>query len=222
MNGGRLNTAPPIRQTQASGVIRCYLHAADPIRPLHHAGTTRTALDLVNGVHAARHFSPDGVLAIQARDWREHDEELAIRAIGVAGACHAANAAQEARARRFAEFRGQVRQFGTTRASAGRVAALGHEAFNHAMEGHIVVKALPREGLDAFHMQGRQIGAQLDGHGAMLDFNEQGVFAIPGRGFGFRHRFWSFGSGINEYQRPRACCAGDQAHAPCHSADRRA
>jgi hypothetical protein len=144
MNSGRLNTAPPIRQTQASGVVRRHLHAADPIRPLHHAGTTRTALDLIHRVHAARHFASDGVLAIQARDWREHDEELAIRAIRVAGACHAANAAQEARARRFAKFRGQVRQFRTTRARAGRVAALGHEAFNHAMEGRIVIKALPR------------------------------------------------------------------------------
>ncbi len=172
MKGGRHNTAPPIRQTQASGVVRCYLHAADPVRPLHHAGTTRTALDFVHGIHATRHFAPDGVLAIKARDWREHDEELAIRAIGVAGPRHAANAAQEARARRFAEFRGQVRQFRTTRTRAGRVAALGHEAFNHAMEGHIVVKALPRESLDAFHMQGRQIRAQLDGHCAMLDFNE--------------------------------------------------
>ena len=192
MNGGRLNTAPPIRQTQASGVIRRHLHAADPVRPLHHAGTTRTALDFVHGIHAAGHFTPDGVLAIQARDRREHDEELAICAIRVAGARHAANATQEARRAGFAEFGRQIGQFRATRTSAGGITALGHEAFNHAMEGHVVIKALPREGFYPFHMQGRQIRAQLDGHGAVLDFHEQGVFSVPGRGFGCRHGFSSF------------------------------
>ena len=47
-------------------------------------------------------------------------------------------------------------------AGAGRVAALGHEAGDHAVEDHAVVKAAVGELGDALDVAGREVGPQLD------------------------------------------------------------
>ena len=51
-------------------------------------------------------------------------------------------------------------------AGAGGIAALGHEARDHAVEDHAVVEAFARQFLDPRHVAGGQVGAQLDGHRA--------------------------------------------------------
>ena len=44
----------------------------------------------------------------------------------------------------------------------GRITALRHEAGDHAVEHHAVVKAVAREARDSLDMAGREVGAQLD------------------------------------------------------------
>src|SRR6185437_2719108 len=101
-----------------------------------------------------------GVLAIEARAVGEHDEELRVGAVdAVAAPGHADDAALEMH---VGEFLLQVRIF----RSAGAieilaVAGLRHEAVHHAMERHVVVKAVARELLDALGVLGRDIGAQF-------------------------------------------------------------
>ena len=47
-------------------------------------------------------------------------------------------------------------------AGAGRIAALGHEAFDHPVEDEAVVEALAGQGPDPLDMAGRGVGAKLD------------------------------------------------------------
>src|SRR3954464_4696866 len=56
------------------------------IRVGHRAAAGSAALDLVDGIHTGDDAAPDRVLAIEARRRREHDEELAVRAVRVLAA----------------------------------------------------------------------------------------------------------------------------------------
>ena len=56
----------------------------------------------------------------------------------------------------------------TAHAGAGGIAALRHEAGDHAVEHHAVVETFLRQLGNPLDMAGRQIGAQLDDHIAAL------------------------------------------------------
>ena len=60
------------------------------------------------------------------------------------------------------EFGLEVGQVGAAGAGAGRVAALGHEAGDHAVEHDAVVEAAVGELGDALDVAGREVGAKLD------------------------------------------------------------
>ena len=53
-------------------------------------------------------------------------------------------------------------QVGAVIAGAGRVAALGHEAGDHAVEGNVVIKAAVGELGDPLDVAGRKVGPELD------------------------------------------------------------
>src|SRR3546814_8302080 len=60
------------------------------------------------------------------------------------------------------EFRLQIGKIRTALPRARRIAGLGHEAFDHAMEDDAIVKAAPRQSLDPLDVVGGKIGTQLD------------------------------------------------------------
>ena len=64
------------------------------------------------------------------------------------------------------------------RAGAGRVAALGHEALDHAMERRAVVEFLAHQLLDPLDMLRRQLRQQLDHHPAVLEVHVQRVLGV--------------------------------------------
>ncbi len=98
------------------------------------------ALELVDDIHAGRHFADDGILAVEEVAVRKHDEELAVGRVRVAGARRTDDAALE---RHVGEFRRHVRIFGAAGAVAVlAVAGLRHEAFDDAMERHVVIEAI--------------------------------------------------------------------------------
>ena len=65
---------------------------------------------------------------------------------------------------------GQVRSAG---AGAGRVAALRHEAVDHAVKDDAVVKSVLGQRGDALDMAGGEIGTELDHHRAGVEFEGQ-------------------------------------------------
>jgi hypothetical protein len=66
--------------------------------------------------------------------------------------------------RRIVEFGLEVGQLGAALPGARRVAGLGHEALDHAVEDDPVIEPLPHEGLDPLDMMGRPFGHQPDQH----------------------------------------------------------
>src|SRR5690606_7635391 len=66
---------------------------------------------------------------------------------------------------------------------AGRVAALSHEAVDHAVEDHAVVESFARQLLDAADMTRRDVGAQLDHHRPVLERQDQETLGILGHHF---------------------------------------
>ena len=62
----------------------------------------------------------------------------------------------------------KVGLLGAAHAGAGRVARLGHEAVDHAVEDDAVIEAGLGQLGDLRHMLGRQVGPQRDGEGAAL------------------------------------------------------
>ena len=64
------------------------------------------------------------------------------------------------------------------RAGAGGIAGLRHEPGDHPVEDDPVVEALAGQLLDARHVLGREVGAQLDHHAAALEIYVQHVFQI--------------------------------------------
>ena len=63
--------------------------------------------------------------------------------------------------RRAREFGLEVGQLGAADAGAGRIAALGHEAGDHAVEHDAVVKAAVGELGDPLDVAGRKVGRSL-------------------------------------------------------------
>ena len=75
-----------------------------------------------------------------------------------------------------AEFGRKVGLVRSAHASASRVAALGHEAVDHAVEDDVVVKAFLGEFADARDMAGREIGTRPDDDvAAAVEIEDQGV-----------------------------------------------
>ena len=66
------------------------------------------------------------------------------------------------------EFGLEVGLVAAAHAGAGRIAALRHEAGDHAVEHHAVVKAFVRQFGDPLDMARRKVGAQLDDDVAAL------------------------------------------------------
>ena len=78
-----------------------------------------------------------------------------------------------------AELGLEVGLVGAAHAGAGRVAALGHEAVDHAVEDDIVVKALLRQLPDPRDVAGREIGAQPDDDvAAAVEGEDEGVLIV--------------------------------------------
>ena len=67
---------------------------------------------------------------------------------------------------------------GSTGACAGRIATLGHEAFDHAVKHDAVVKPIARQLLDPRHMLRREIGAQSNDDTTVVKVHEKGVFGV--------------------------------------------
>src|SRR3546814_473776 len=86
---------------------------------------------------------------IEAEARLQHDEELAVRAVGIIGARHRQRTAQM---RPVVEFGLEVGKLRPALTGRGRVARLRHEAVDHAVELDPVVKAGARELLDALDM----------------------------------------------------------------------
>src|SRR5690625_915137 len=79
------------------------------------AALALTALDPVNTLHPIHHLADDGVLAVQMRGRRKHDEELRIGRVRILGAGHADRAALE---RRIRELGRQIAHIRAARACA--------------------------------------------------------------------------------------------------------
>ena len=77
------------------------------------------------------------------------------------------------------EFGLEVRQRRTALPGARRVARLGHEPVNHAVEDDAVVKALADQGLDPLDMARRPLRHQPDQHPAAIGkVQHQNVFRL--------------------------------------------
>src|SRR4051812_17267119 len=108
----------------------------------------------VDMLHAFGHLAPHRILAVEEAGVVEADEELAVGAVGVLRARHRRDSAHVRLAREFGREVGLVR---SAHAAAGRVAALGHEAEDDAVEDHAVVKAFLGELADARDMARREV-----------------------------------------------------------------
>jgi hypothetical protein len=157
-------------------------------RSLHHGHLEDGVadLDFVHNAHAvAGHFAKDGVLHVQVRGVFEHDVELAVEAVGVAGAGGGQRAAHISHA--LFDFQRHVGVFGAAGADARLVEAvfglgitgLGDKVRHHAVEEDAVVEALAGEGEDALDVLGRDVGEEFDLHGAVRGGHlDHGVFAF--------------------------------------------
>src|SRR5215469_2573144 len=126
-------------------------------------------------IHAFDDLAPDRVLAIKPGRIIEANEELAVGAVGISGAggrhCAALMAAR-------GKLRLDVGQVRATRSGARGVAGLRHEAGDHPMERHAVVKTSAGKLLDARHVIGRQLGLQCDHHRPAFELQDQGILGI--------------------------------------------
>ncbi|MPN63595.1 hypothetical protein SDC9_211359 [bioreactor metagenome] len=104
-----------------------------------------------------------------------HDEELAARRVGHHAARHRQHAARvlERVGKAVLAELARDRVARSAHAGAGRVAALDHEAGNHAVEDQPVVKAL----LDQVHEVGDRIGRDF---GEQLGLNHIAVVHFDG------------------------------------------
>ena len=107
------------------------------------------------GDHPAEHR----VIAVEARIGREHDEELAVGAVRTVSARAAPTVPRRNGMR---ELGLQVGQVGAALAGSLGIAALGHEAGDHAVEGQPVVEAAAHQRLDPLDMMRREVRPQLD------------------------------------------------------------
>src|SRR4029453_7338496 len=162
--------ASPRNDGLKSGRVGGHARLDDLVGVLHRLA----ALDLVDVLHAGRHLAPDGVLAVEERRIVEADEELAVAGIRARGARHRGGAAHM---RLLGEFGFQLLA-GTAGAGTLRATGLRHETLDHAVEHDAVVKAFAHQFLDPGDMARRQVGAHLDGDGALGGFKNQSIFCI--------------------------------------------
>ncbi len=73
------------------------------------------------------------------------------------------------------EFCLQVRLLAAAHAGAGWIAALRHEAIDHAVEHHAIVKTFACQLGNPLDMPGRQVRAQLDNNIAGIEGESEGV-----------------------------------------------
>ncbi len=98
---------------------------------------------------------PTIVFMIELHARHEHDVELAVGAVSPLGAGHGDRAAH---VRQPAEFGLEVGQRRAAGAVLLGIAALRHEAVDHAMESESIIEMLAGERLDPLDMAGRDIG----------------------------------------------------------------
>ena len=137
------------------------------------------ALELVDDIHAAHDFADHRVLAVEERALIEHDEELAVGRMRIAGPRHADGAADIGHVGELGLQVGMVRAAGAVAVFA--VAGLRHEAFDDAVKRHVVVKLLARQKLHPLGMAGRDIVAQLDDDAARRGVQHERVLGIDAR-----------------------------------------
>jgi hypothetical protein len=127
-------------------------------------------------LHAFDDLAPDGILAVEEAAIVEADEELAVGAVRVLRAGHGGDAAL---VRLAAEFGRKVGLVGSPHAASRRIAALGHEAVDDAVEDDAVVETLLGQLLDAGDMARREIGAQPDDDvAAAVEGKDEGVLVV--------------------------------------------
>src|SRR3546814_8625162 len=108
--------------------------------------------DLIDVFHAFGDRAPDGILAVEEAGIVEADEELAVGAVRILGARHRAGAAHM----RLVVELGIQLLARTAGAIAARIAGLGHEALDHPVELHAVIKTFAHQFLDAGDMVNRK------------------------------------------------------------------
>ena len=81
---------------------------------------------------------------------------------------------------RLIELGRQVGQVRAARAGSGRVAGLGHEAGNDAVEDEAVVELLLHQRLDLGDVLGRPVGPEQDHDLAVLRRHDDGVVGVAG------------------------------------------
>src|SRR5690606_24968376 len=98
---------------------------------------------------ARDHPAEYGIAVVERKARLEHDEELAVRAVRTFGARHRYRTAQ---VRHVVELGLEVGKPRAALTGGGRIARLRHEAVDHAVELHPVIKARAREFLDSRNM----------------------------------------------------------------------
>jgi hypothetical protein len=127
----------------------------------------------VDVLHSALDLAPHGILPVEDARVVEADEELAVGAMRRLGARHRTGPADM---RRLVELGHQIGLVAATHAGARRIAALRHEAGDHAVEHHPIIEPFLRQLGDPRDMAGREIGPQLDDHVAAVE--GQGQFVV--------------------------------------------
>ena len=126
----------------------------------------------VTEFHAFGNAAPHRVLPVEKRRFVEHDEKLAVPAVVILRPGHRHDAAPMAFG---AEFRVQLFA-GTTGPGARRVAGLGHEPVDDAVEHDTVVESFAGQLLDPRDVVGRQIRQQFDDDATVLQFEIDHIF----------------------------------------------
>ena len=129
------------------------------------------------------------------RGGREHQEELAVGAVGVLRPGHAHHAAGEGFGGELGRQIGQAGAAGApavavaARAAVFDIAGLGHEALDHAVEDHPVIGPGFGQRDHPLDVEGREVGAQRDADGAVglaghVDLEHRGAGGRLGLGGG--------------------------------------
>ena len=135
---------------------------------------------------ARGHPAIDGVLPVQEMVVGEVDEELRVGRVGILRARRAQGAAIM---RNLGELGLQVRLVRAAGARAAgvevflgiamfHIAGLRHEPVDHAVKDDVVIGALARKVFHAVAVFGGDIVQKLDGDGAVLELDQDGVFGV--------------------------------------------
>jgi hypothetical protein len=132
------------------------------------------ALNFIDVFHPLDDTAPNRIFSVQELRVVEANEKLTIGAIGMIRASHRNGSAFM---RSLTEFRFQVPP-GAASSRSRRIACLGHEPLNNAVEDNAVIKTLLSEFLYARDMVRREIGPKLDHDAALGCFQDQCIFFI--------------------------------------------